>query len=125
MEKLKIDSRNVTLESLEIQLAEVGAEMAVIIIANANNKKRLKKLVETGSRLIDLIDNYKQAGQEMEHNEKTYTFEEAAIALGVSVEFLIETALNDGLIDSEGQPTELAIKEGLLTTETIVITSVN
>ena len=52
--------------------------------------------------------------------EVTYTFSEIAELLGVSVDEIIKVAIQEGLLDKNGSPTELAISEGLLTTETTI-----
>jgi len=49
--------------------------------------------------------------------EKAFSFQDIATQLGVSVEEVIQTAKEGGLIDSNGMPTEEAINEGLLIIE--------
>ena len=48
-----------------------------------------------------------------------YTFKEIADQLGVTEAEVIQMAIDNGLIDSEGNPTEYAINEGILCTEQI------
>lgn len=46
--------------------------------------------------------------------EKTFSFKEIADELGITEAELILKSQENGLIDSEGMPTEFAISEGLL-----------
>lgn len=45
--------------------------------------------------------------------EKTFSFKELADEVGVTEAELIQMAQENGLIDSDGKPTEFAIREGL------------
>lgn len=52
------------------------------------------------------------------YNEgRTFSFSEIADQLGISEEELIKVAKEEGLLDENGKPTEFAIREELLTTE--------
>lgn len=49
--------------------------------------------------------------------EKTFSFKEIADQFGVTEAEVIQMSLENGLIDSDGMPTEFAISEGLLCIE--------
>ena len=51
------------------------------------------------------------------NEERTFSFSEIAQELGITEEVLIRVAMNEGLIDEHGMPTEYAINEGLLCIE--------
>ena len=51
------------------------------------------------------------------YEERTFSFKEIADQLGVSEEEIISYAQQEGLLDSNGMPTEFAIQEGLLVDE--------
>lgn len=53
----------------------------------------------------------------MNQNQGSISFEDMAKELGISVEELVSFAINEGLINEDGTPTEKALKEGLLTVE--------
>jgi hypothetical protein len=50
--------------------------------------------------------------------KETFSFQDAADYLGVTLAEVIEKAREIGLIDEDGMPTEFAIKNGLLSNET-------
>lgn len=51
--------------------------------------------------------------------EITYTFKEIAELIGVSEEEIIQAMKDEGFLDEKGNPTELAISEGILCTEQV------
>lgn len=51
---------------------------------------------------------------DLNYEERTFSFKEIADQLGISEEELISFAIQDGLLDTNGMPTEFAIQEGLL-----------
>lgn len=53
--------------------------------------------------------------------ENTSSFKEIADQLGVTEAEVIQKAIENGIIDSEGNPTEYAIKEGILFAEHVDI----
>ncbi|MEI7526292.1 MAG: hypothetical protein WCJ95_18240 [Mariniphaga sp.] len=53
----------------------------------------------------------------LNNEERTFSFSEIASQLGVSEDELIRVAMQEGLLDQNGMPTEFAISEGLLAIE--------
>lgn len=53
------------------------------------------------------------------NNEQTFSFAECAEQLGIAEAEVIQAAIENGLIDEHGYPTEFAIREGLLVIEVI------